>query len=196
LRGGGFCAGKEPLSAEVWLGDDSFLGGPKNLTSAKERLQGYRDALAEAGLPVDPALIQMGNFHVEGGYTAVQALLKLPNRVTAIFAANDLMAIGALRGIAARGLRVPEDVAVVGFDDIALAMYTEPPLTTVKQPVREIGKLATELIMARVNGERKEPQSRRLKTSLIVRGSCGIKVPAHPRPKAKQQQLRSAKVST
>jgi LacI family transcriptional regulator len=160
-----------------------------------ERL-GERDALAEAGLPVDPALIQMGNFHVEGGYTAVQALLKLPNRVTAIFAANDLMAIGALRGIAARGLRVPEDVAVVGFDDIALAMYTEPPLTTVKQLVREIGKLATELIMARVNGERKEPQSRRLKTSLIVRGSCGIKVPAHPRPKAKQQKLRSAEVPT
>ena len=192
MRGGGFCAGKEPLSAEVWLGDDSFLGGPKNLTSAKERLQGYRDALAEAGLPVDPALIQMGNFHVEGGYTAVQALLKLPNRVTAIFAANDLMAIGALRGIAARGLRVPEDVAVVGFDDIALAMYTEPPLTTVKQPIREIGKLATELIMARVNGERKEPQSRRLKTSLIVRESCGIKVSAAPRAKAKQQRLRSA----
>jgi hypothetical protein len=86
-------------------------------------------------------------------------------------------------------------VRVRVYDDIALAMYTEPPLTTVKQPVREIGKLATELIMARVNGERKEPQSRRLKTSLVVRGSCGIKVPAHPRPKAKQQQLRSAKVS-
>jgi LacI family transcriptional regulator len=167
------------------------ISGPKNLASAKERLQGYRDALAEARLPVEPALIQMGNFHIEGGYTAVQALLDLPNRVTAIFAANDLMAIGALRGIAARGLRVPEDVAVVGFDDIALAMYTEPPLTTVKQPIREIGKLATELIMARVNGERKEPQSRRLKTSLIVRESCGIKVPAHSRPKAKQQRLRS-----
>jgi hypothetical protein len=69
-------------------------------------------------------------------------------------------------------------------------------MLVVKQPVREIGKLAIELIMARVNGERKEPQSRRLKTSLIVRGSCGIKVPAHPRPKAKRQQLRSAKVST
>lgn len=95
------------------------------------------------------------------------------------------MAIGALRGIAVRGLRVPEDLAVVGFDDIGLPMYLEPPLTTVKQPIREIGKLATELIMARVNGERKEPQSHRLKTSLIVRESCGIKVPARPRPKAK-----------
>lgn len=168
------------------------ISGPKNLASAKERLQGYRDALTEARLPVEPALIQMGNFHIEGGYTAVQALLKLPNRVTAIFAANDLMAIGALRGIAARGLRVPEDVAVVGFDDIALAMYTEPPLTTVKQPIREIGKLATELIMARVNGERKEPQSRRLKTSLVVRESCGIKVSAHSRPNAKQHKSTEA----
>jgi LacI family transcriptional regulator len=168
------------------------ISGPKNLTSAKERLQGYRDALAEAGLRVEPAWIQMGDFHIEGGYTAVQALLDLPTRVTAIFAANDLMAIGAIRGIAARGLRVPEDVAVVGFDDIALAMYSEPPLTTVRQPIREIGKLATELIMGRVNGERKEPQSRRLKTSLIVRESCGIKV--HPRPKTKQQKL--AKVAS
>ncbi len=85
-------------------------------------------------------------------------------------------------------------MAVVGFDDIGLAMYSEPPLTTVKQPIREIGKLATELIMARVNGERKEPQSHRLKTSLIVRESCGIKVPAHPRPKAKQQRLRSPEI--
>jgi LacI family transcriptional regulator len=167
------------------------ISGPRNLTSAKERLQGYQDALAEVRLPVDPALIQMGNFHVEGGYTAVQTLLNLPNPVTAVFAANDLMAVGALRGIAARGLRVPEDVAVVGFDDIALAMYTEPPLTTVKQPIREIGKLATELIMARVKGERKEPQSHRLKTSLIVRGSCGIKLPVRPRPNAKKRRLNN-----
>jgi LacI family transcriptional regulator len=70
-------------------------------------------------------------------------------------------------------------------------MHTEPPLTTVKQPIREIGKLATELIMARVNGERKEPQSRRLKTSLIVRGSCGIKLPVRPRPNAKKRRLNN-----
>jgi LacI family transcriptional regulator len=164
--------------------------GPSNLTSAKERLQGYKDAVSEARLPVDPALIQMGNFHIEGGYEAVQVLLKLSNRITAVFAANDLMAVGALRGIAARGLRVPDDVAVVGFDDIALAKYTEPPLTTIKQPIREIGKLATELIMARVNGERREPQNHRLKTNLIVRGSCGIKLPTHPGPNAKKRRLR------
>jgi DNA-binding LacI/PurR family transcriptional regulator len=149
--------------------------GPGNLTSAKERLQGYKDAISEARLPVDPALIKMGNFHIEGGYAAVQVLLKLSKRITAVSASNNLMAVGALRGIAARGLRVPEDIAVVGFDDIALAKYTEPPLTTVVQPIREIGKLATELVMARVNGERTEPQRHRLKTSLVVRGSCGIR---------------------
>src|SRR5260370_28860221 len=110
----------------------------------------------------------MGNFHIEGGHTAVQTLLNLPNPVTAVFAANDLMAMGALRGIAARGLRVPEDVAVVGFDDIPLAMYTEPPLTTVQQPIREIGKLATELIIGRVDPDRTEPHSPPLNTRPLV----------------------------
>jgi hypothetical protein len=84
---------------------------------------------------------------------------------------------GSWRITGNRGPRaaVPEDIAVVGFDDIALAKYTEPPLTTVVQLIREIGKLATELVMARVNGERTEPQRHRLTTSLVVRGSCGIR---------------------
>jgi DNA-binding LacI/PurR family transcriptional regulator len=80
------------------------------------------------------------------------------DRVTAVFASNDLMAVGALRGIAARGLCLPADVPVVGFDGVSLSKYTEPPLTTMMQPIREIGKLATELVLARVNGERKQPQ--------------------------------------
>ena len=158
--------------------------GPRNLTSAEERLQGYKDALSEARLPLDPALIQWGNFHIEGGYAAVQVLLDLSKPITAVFASNDLMAVGALRGIAARGLRVPDDVAVVGFDDIRFAKYTQPPLTTVMQPIRQIGKLATELVMARVNGERREPQRHRLKTILVVRESCGIKLPAQKQPTA------------
>ena len=160
--------------------------GPRNLTSAQERLQGYQDALIEARLPVDAKLIQPGNFHIEGGYAAVQALLDLPDRVTAVFASNDLMAVGALRGIAARGLRVPADVAVIGFDGVSLGKYTEPPLTTMMQPIREIGKLATELVLARVNGERKQPQRHCLKTSLVIRGSCGIEPAVESRPSAKQ----------
>ncbi len=150
--------------------------GPKTLTLAKERLQGYKDALSEAGLPVDPTLIKNGDFHIEGGYSAVQVLLSLSNRITAVFASNDLMAVGALRGISACKLRVPDDVAVVGFDNFAFAKYTEPPLTTVAQPIREMGKLATELVMARVNGEHREPQRHLLEASLVVRGSCGIKL--------------------
>ena len=84
------------------------------------------------------------------------------------------MAIGVLRSIAVRGLRVPEDIAVVGFDGISLGKYTQPALTTMAQPIREIGKLATELVLSRVHGERKEPRIHRLETSLVVRGSCGM----------------------
>jgi len=149
------------------------VGGPINLVAARDRLQGYQDAFTKARLRVDPKWIQPGDFHIEGGYTAVQRLLDLPNPITAIFAANDLMAIGVLRGIGARGLRVPEDIAVVGFDGISLGKYTQPPLTTMAQPIREIGKLATELVLSRVNGERKEPRIHRLETSLVVRISCG-----------------------
>jgi LacI family transcriptional regulator len=170
-------AGAFRATQHLILGDHRRIGcvcGPKNLTSARERLQGYQDALTEAGLRVDPKLIQPGDFHIEGGYTAVQALLDLPNRITAVFAANDLMAIGVLRGIAVRGLRVPEDIAVVGFDGISLGRYSQPPLTTMAQPIREIGKLATELVLSRVNGDRKEPRIHQLETSLVVRGSCGI----------------------
>jgi LacI family transcriptional regulator len=171
------------------LGNHQRIGcvcGPINVTSARERLQGYQDAFAKARLRLDPKWIQPGDFHIEGGYTAVQTLLDLPNRITAVFAANDLMAIGVLRGIAARGLRVPEDIAVVGFDGIALGQYTQPPLTTMAQPIREIGKLSTELVLSRVNGERKEPRIHRLETNLVVRTSCGITT-------EKSQQRKGAK---
>ena len=132
-------------------------------------------AMKRFKLPVRRQWIATGDMRLEGGERAMQQLMSLSPRPSAVITSNDLMAVGALRGIAAHGLRVPDDVAVVGFDDIALAKYTEPPLTTVVQPIREIGKLATELVMARVNGERTEPQRHRLKTSLVVRGSCGIK---------------------
>jgi LacI family transcriptional regulator len=170
-------AGACRATQHLMLGDHQRIGcvcGPTNVVSARERLQGYHDAFTKARLRVDPKWIQPGDFHIEGGYTAVQGLLDQPNRITAIFAANDLMAIGVLRGIAARGLRVPEDIAVVGFDGIALGRYSQPPLTTMAQPIREIGKLATDLVLSRVNGERKEPRIHRLETRLVVRTSCGI----------------------
>jgi DNA-binding LacI/PurR family transcriptional regulator len=100
-------------------------------------------------------------------------LLELDRPPTAVFVCNDMMAVGALRAIADRGLRAPDDVAVVGFDDIELASYTRPSLTTVTQPVREMGELATRLLVGRVNGESRTPQQHRLQTRLVIRESCG-----------------------
>jgi LacI family transcriptional regulator len=186
-------SGARQATLHLMRGNHRRIGcicGPRNLSSARERLQGYQDALTEARLPVDTKLIQAGDFHIDGGCAAMQALLDIPNRITAVFASDDLMAMGALRAIAARGLRVPDDVAVVGFDGIALGRYTLPALTTMAQPVREIAKLATDLVLARVNGGRKEPQMHRLETSLLVRGSCGIEPPAESRSGAKQSKKR------
>ena len=148
--------------------------GPQHLTSAKERLQGYRDAISDARLPHDPRLIHAGNFHIGTGYTAMEKLLGLSDPITAVFASNDLMAIGALRAIAALTLRVPDDISIVGFDDVSFAMYTEPPLTTITQPLGEIGKLATELLLGRVSGDHRGPRRYCLATGLVVRASCGI----------------------
>ena len=148
--------------------------GPQHLTSAKERLRGYRDAISDAGLPVDPKLIHAGNFHIGTGYTAMEKLLGLSDPITAVFASNDLMAIGAIRAIAALTLRVPDDISIVGFDDVSFAMYTEPPLTTITQPIGEIGKLATELLLGRVSGDHRGPRRYCLPTGLVVRASCGI----------------------
>jgi LacI family transcriptional regulator len=123
---------------------------------------------------IHDTLIRAGTFHIENGYSAMHDLLDLSDRPTAVFISNDIMAVGALRAIAARRLRVPDDIAVVGFDDITLALYTQPQLTTVMQPLREMGKLAIELLVARVNGDNRKPKKHRLKTKLIIRGSCGI----------------------
>jgi LacI family transcriptional regulator len=148
--------------------------GPTKLSSAKERLQGYREVMEAADLPVDPTLTQSGDFHITGGYSAMNCLLDLCPGITAVFACNDLMALGALRAIAARDLQVPRDIAVVGFDGIALADYAEPPITTVVQPIRKMGQLATELVVSRVSGGSQPARHFSLKTKLVVRESCGI----------------------
>jgi len=106
-------------------------------------------------------------------------LLDLHPPPTGVFVCNDMMAVGALRAIADRGLRAPDDVAVVGFDDIELASYTRPSLTTVTQPVREMGELATRLLIGRVNGDSRSPQQYRLQTRLVIRESCGRNEASH-----------------
>ncbi len=147
------------------------ITGPSTTTPSADRVTGYRAALEEAGIPVDETLIARGDFQFAGGYTGAQALLALPVPPTAIFACNDLMAMGAIAAAAERGLRVPADLSIVGFDNSTLAAYTTPALTTIAQPITEIGQLATEMVIRRSQQPDMARQHRILDTKLIVRQS-------------------------
>jgi DNA-binding LacI/PurR family transcriptional regulator len=130
------------------------IAGPQDMGVGLDRLEGYREGLAAAGLAADDDLVEAGDFTEEGGAAAMERLLRRPGRpVDAVFAASDLMAAGALRALRAAGRRVPEDVAVVGFEDSAVARYAQPPLTTVRQPIEEMGRQATRLLLAKVAGQ-------------------------------------------
>lgn len=130
------------------------IAGPLDMGVGQDRLDGYRDGLRAAGLAGGDDLVEVGDFTEEGGAAAMGRLLERPGRpVDAVFAASDLMAAGALRTLRAAGRRVPDDVAVVGFEDSAMARYAQPPLTTVRQPIEEMGRQATRLLLAKVAGE-------------------------------------------
>ena len=150
------------------------ITGPSTTTPSADRVTGYRRALQEAGIAVDEDLITRGDFQFAGGYAGVQALLALPKPPTAIFACNDLMAMGAIAAGAASGRQVPTDLSIVGFDDSALAAYTTPALTTIAQPIAEIGRLATEMIIRRSQMSDAPQQRRILGTQLIVRQSTSF----------------------
>lgn len=137
-----------------------------------ERMSGISDALAEAGLTLDESLIATGDFSIESGEAAGHALLARPVLPTAVFALNDRMAIGVVRAASARGLSVPDDLSVVGFDDIALATLLTPPLTTVRQPGYRLGEAAAEALFALLGGAPAAPAVV-IPTELIVRGSVG-----------------------
>ena len=147
------------------------IAGPLDMGVGLDRLDGYRDGLAAAGLAADPGLVEPGDFTEEGGAAATSRLLERPGPpVDAIFAASDLMAAGALRALRAAGRRVPGDVAVVGFEDSAVACYAQPPLTTVRQPIEEMGRQAARLLLAKVAGEA-VGMHLVLDTELVVRAS-------------------------
>ncbi|HKQ01877.1 MAG TPA: LacI family DNA-binding transcriptional regulator [Actinomycetes bacterium] len=148
------------------------ITGPLDMGVGLDRLEGYRDGLAAAGLAGAGDLVETGDFTEEGGAAAMARLLERPGSpVDAVFAASDLMAAGALRALRTAGRRVPEDVAVVGFEDSAVARYAQPPLTTVRQPIEEMGRQATRLLLARVAGEA-GAMHLILDTDLVVRSSA------------------------
>ena len=147
------------------------ISGPSSITPSAERMIGYRKALEEAGLPYDEKLILRGDYHAQSGMEITHSILKMNPRPTAIFALNDLMALGALRAAAEDGCTVPEDLAVVGYDDLEIARFTNPPLTTIAQPKKEIGVKAIELLVDRISRKDRSPTRLVLPPELIVRRS-------------------------
>ncbi|MGW9368171.1 LacI family DNA-binding transcriptional regulator [Streptomyces albidoflavus] len=148
------------------------ITGPEDMLCSRARLDGYRSAMTMAGLEVDPGLILFGDFHVEGGYDRATEMLSLPHPPTAIFAGSDLQALGVLEAARVHGLRVPHDLSVVGYDDVSLARWASPALTTIHQPLRQMAEEATQMLMRLRD---KEPVATRpeLATSLVVRKSTG-----------------------
>jgi LacI family transcriptional regulator len=150
----------------------AILGPPEGLATT-ERLKGFHAALRAAGIAPDPSLEVPSNFKYDGGEHAAGALLDRPDRPTAIFAFNDEVAVGAMVAARARGLRIPEDLSVVGFDDTLQARLSVPPLTTVRQPLAEIARIAVSLLSRLVENQRVDATRIELHTKLVVRESTG-----------------------
>jgi len=149
-----------------------IITGPTDVRPALDRIQGFEEVLNEHGIPIDPDLCILGDFQVESGRRAARKMMELSDPPTAVFACNDMMAIGALQTLRTLGFKVPEDVSLVGFDDIFLASLLDPPLTTVAQSAYAIGEMAVASLIKRIDGSNKlVPQDQSLPTDLIIRKS-------------------------
>jgi len=151
----------------------AMITGPERNVDARQRRDGYRRALHDRGLPPESRLEFAGDFGERSGYDAMLEILRCEPRPTAVFAANDCMAVGALGALQDQRVRVPEDIAIVGFDDIPLVRYLTPPLTTVHVDMLRFGERAVELLLERTAGKRAAARHDVLPTRLVVRGSCG-----------------------
>jgi DNA-binding LacI/PurR family transcriptional regulator len=172
----------------------ALITGPRDNQDGQERERGYHEGLVEHGLVADPALVVAGSFSEESGSAAARALLarfpgmhkpqgkgRAPPAFTAIVAGDDETAIGAIAALRAAGLRVPEDVAVVGFDDIVPARYVQPALTTVRAPTEQVGREAVRLLLGAIAGAPAPAEPLRLPVELVVRASCGSRYPSDER---------------
>ncbi len=151
----------------------AYVAGLPQIPSTMERLQGYEDALASRGIDKDEKLVRFGDSKHESGRRLTRELLDLPDPPTALFTGNNLITLGALETIHGRGLRIPEDVAVVGFDDMYWSISLNPPLTAVSQPGHEIGIRAADMLFQRIAEPDRPCAKLVLKTTLVVRRSCG-----------------------
>ncbi len=166
---GGYCATRHLI--ENGHREIAIVRGIEHHPDAIDRYEGYKRALAEAGIELEPTLVLPGDFSAESGVSAIDDLSGRGRTFTAVFAANDTTAFGVRLALYRRGLRVPEDVSIVGFDDQAEAAFMAPPLTTVRQPGREMGALASGSLLELIDG--KPFESRPLLAELIERESVG-----------------------
>jgi len=157
----------------------TMLTGPRTVSTSVDRVNGFCRALTEAGLEVCDAQVLWGSFSQESGYEMANKAINSGPKPTALFAANNFLAIGALRALQEKGIKVPEDIAIVSFDEIPPAFTTNPFLTVAKQPSREMGKMAAQLLLERIKGESDAPcQQIVLSAEIIIRTSSGEKITA------------------
>jgi len=149
----------------------AYLGGPADAACNQARMHGYRGAMEGEGVPIPEGYVRTGRFHHRDGLVEGAALLDRPQRPTAVFAGSDETALGVIEAARARGLRIPEDLSIVGFDDTPVARFASPPLTTVRQPLREIGAVALRTALRLADGEKVDSHHVELATELVVRSS-------------------------
>lgn len=149
----------------------AVIGGPTDVQCSRARVDGYRAAMSAAGYPIPNGYLRYGDFLSASGYRQTLALLDLKEPPTAIFVCSDQMALGSYEALYERGLRVPDDISIVGFDDLDEARWAVPPLTTVRQPLTEMASMATQMLLSLIDGEEVETTRVELATPLVVRAS-------------------------
>jgi LacI family transcriptional regulator len=170
----GYSGSESAVNYFVGLGHKhiAFIGGLSHLSVMQERLKGYRDAMSKSGLPISECFVREGNNRQSGGYEAMKALLSEDKMPTAVLIANNLMTLGGLQAIHERNIRIPEQISLIGFDDMDWAPSLDPPLSVVAQPAFEMGEMAATVLMKRIKQPDLPPQQIILKTKLIIRASC------------------------
>lgn len=169
---GGACAA---VAALIALGHTRIacITGPDEQTASRARFQGYRSALSNAGIGLDRNIVASGDFTQAGGYEAMKTITESLFRFSAVFASNDVMAIGAMRALREAGLAIPDDVSIVGFDGISFGEYVDPPLATVRQPIEDLGRAAVEVLIEKMNSDSALPIHRLLPVEFRAAASMG-----------------------
>ncbi len=177
-----FTAAQQAVGHLVNLGHERIAcitNAALSYTAAADRMSGYREILSNHGISYDESLVRYGDFDPESGYQQMKELLAHKQLPTAVFVASDVVAIGAKAAIVEMGMKIPEDIALVGFDDVPLARYLDPPLTTVRLPASELATRASQMLIQLIKGETPFEKVVLLESQLIVRQSCGANLPIH-----------------